>query len=420
MLTADLVRARVRDGELCVTVMDKKARVRATALAEAVLGAVRSHVGATQAELEAALRAIPSENRDVKLKAGLAKLVLDRTVVEGGDVSGAPELRAALFTRAAEARRGLAVGERFDRDAVVAAVAAERGLDPADLERMLYADLRAAQIVREAPAITAAELVDGYPTAEAQAVLLRATRVTVDVVPGSAGAARSLFRALKWNRLLFTLARTEAGYRVVLDGPLSLFDSVTKYGLQLALALPAFEGCASYSLRAELRWGKDRRPLVFRAEGGHGRAGPRAGLVDEARDLADAVKRADLGWRVRAATEVLDLPGVGVCVPDLVLERGGEVAFVEVMGFWSRDAVWRRVELVQQGLAAPVVFCVSSRLRVSEAALGDDAPAALYVYKGTMNARAVIAKAELIARPWRAPSSKAPKGGRSRSARRAP
>lgn len=420
MLTADLVRARVSGGELRVTAMDAKARARATALAEAVIGAVRSHVGATQAALEVALRAIPSESRDVKLKAGIVKLVLDRTAVDGDEGGGAAELREALFSRATAARRGLAVGARFDRDAVVEAVAAERGLDPVELERRLYADLRAAQIVREAPAITAAELVERYPTAEAQAVLLRATRVTVDVVPGSAGAARALFRALKWNRLLFTMTRTESGYRVVLDGPLSLFDSVTKYGLQLALALPAFEGCASYSLEAELRWGKDRAPLRFRAEGGHGRAAPLADLVDEARDLAAAIERADLGWAVRPADQILDLPGVGVCVPDLVLERGQARAFVEVMGFWSRDAVWRRVELVEQGLAAPVVFCVSSRLRVSEAALGDEAPAALYVYKGAMNARAVLAKAELIARPWPGPSSKAPKGGRSRSARRAP
>jgi hypothetical protein len=54
--------------------------------------------------------------------------------------------------------------------------------------------------------------------------------------------------------------------------------------------------------------------------------------------------------------------------------------------------VWKRVELVEGGgLAAPVVFCFSERLRVSEEALDDDR-AALLSFKGTLSAKKVAEK----------------------------
>ena len=44
-------------------------------------------------------------------------------------------------------------------------------------------------------------------------------------------------------------ARDGGGYRIEIDGPYSLFESVTKYGLELALLLPALEACDSVQLR---------------------------------------------------------------------------------------------------------------------------------------------------------------------------
>lgn len=421
MLTAEHVRARVRAGALHLQRLDDAGRARAVAIAEALIAGAAAAVGGSREELEAALRDAPAEARDAKLAAGLAKLVLDRCEVDGEAGEDAPELRRRLFTRAAAARREVAPGEAFDRARVIAEVAAERGISPEELEERLYADLKAAQRVRGFAPIAPAALVEAWERAQVQAVLLKAARVTFDVEPGGPAAARALFRALKWNRLLFTVAAMDAGrYRVVVDGPLSLFDSITKYGLQLALALPAFESCASYTLSAELRWGKDRRPLTFAAEGGRGEAAAEAGLVDEAAALVTALGRAGGGWTAAVADVVLDLPGVGVCVPDLVLEKDGARAFVEVLGFWSRDAVFRRVELVEQGLAAPIVFCASSRLRVSEEVLPEDGPAALLVYKGAISARALLEKVEAVAARAKVTSSRAPRASRASSSRRGP
>src|SRR5262249_12588464 len=117
--------------------------------------------------------------------------------------------------------------------------------------------------------IGAARLVEAYELAQAQAVLLRAVRGTVEVTCDAPGATRALFHKLKFLRLLYRLEALARGrYRIELDGPYSLFESVTKYGLQLALALPAVRACRSFRLTAEVRWGKERLPLRFVLEGG--------------------------------------------------------------------------------------------------------------------------------------------------------
>ena len=95
------------------------------------------------------------------------------------------------------------------------------------------------------------------------------------------------------------------------------------------------------------------------------------------------------GATVTESSELVAVPGVAACVPDLVVTTTtGRRCFVEVLGFWSRDAVWKRVALAEAGLQTPVVFCVSDRLRVSEAAL-DSEHGALVAFKGTLSAKKV-------------------------------
>jgi predicted nuclease of restriction endonuclease-like RecB superfamily len=394
VLTADLVRARRRGDELVLVGLDGPGRARAVEIAARVIEAAQAGVGATREEVEEALDAIDVEPRDARVKDGLAKLALDRCDFGAEESFDPTEGRRALFLRASAARRS----GTFDRDTLIATMAAELGVAVDALERGLYADLRSAHLLRAIEPMSAASLAAAWEQGQAQAVLLRAVRVTVDVRCHAAGAARALFHRLKFLQLLHTITRTEDGHRIVIDGPFSLFESVTKYGLKLAMVLPVLEGCASWSLVADVRWGNERTPLAFRLEGGSSEAASaKNALPDDVAALVASFGRLKTAWKVEPSTTLLDLPGVGLCVPDLTFTRDGATVHLEVMGYWSRDAVWNRVELAQRGLTAPVVFAVSARLRVSEEALGDDAPAALYVYKGTMSARAIAEKLDALA-----------------------
>lgn len=392
MLTADLVPAYRRAGELRLSPLDDDARARARALGAAYLDVAAAHVGRCRDELEAAWDELPVAARDRRVGDGLRKLALDRCTFEEAAGPEPALLRRDLFRRASRAR---AAGT-FDRAALVAGVAAEHGLAPDALERTLWADLRGAQLL--AGVARTDRLLEDWEDARAQAVLLRAVRVTADVRCADAAGYRALFRRLKFLRLLFEIQAIERGYRVVIDGPFSLFEAVTAYGLKLAMVVPALRSCDAFSLEAEVRWGKRREPLVFRLRGGAGQAQEEPRLPEELEQLARALGDLDTPWRAVPSPAILELPGVGLCVPDLQLEHAqtGEVVYLELLGYWSRDAVLRRVELAERGLPFRVLFAVSERLRVSEALLGEDVPSALYVFKGVLSARAVLERVERI------------------------
>ncbi|HEX3345141.1 MAG TPA: DUF790 family protein, partial [Polyangiaceae bacterium] len=313
--------ARRRGDELRLVRLDEAARAKAVILAGRMLAIVRSHVGLTQEDLAAAFDAVDVEAGEYRLKDGLAKLLEDRCELQAPAGPDPEELRRDVFTRASTRRASLDAGGKLDRAALLAEIAAERGVSVEVVERGLFADLRGAQVLAAFEAIGPEALVGVYERAQAQAVLLRAVKITVDVRTASAGATRALFRRLKFLQLLHSIARTDEGYRVAIDGPFSLFESVTRYGQRLALVVPGLEGCDSWTLAADVRWGKEKRPLRFRLEGGAPSAGTAASaeeppLPDEIRALLKAFAALDTPWRASARTTLLDMPGVGLTVPD--------------------------------------------------------------------------------------------------------
>ncbi len=403
MLTAEHVRAIRKKGELKLTKLDEAMRERAKEIAATYLDIFRAHYGRTREELEEALDAVELEPRERVLARGLKKLLEDRAIFEALDAIDPVELREELFKNAAASRKTMTDDDRFDRKKVIAEAAERRSTTPEEIERALFSDLRSAQALENVEAVAPEVLVAEWIRGQTQAVLLRAVDVKVDIECSSPAAYRAIFRRLKFLRLLYTLEKSEDEeyYRLHIDGPFSLFEQVTKYGIELAMFFPALEYCDAFRLEAEVKWGQARESLIFRAQGGLG--APLDGdalsqVSDEVRELVSRFEALESEYRVSVADELLDVPGVGVVVPDLVFEnKKGARVYLEVLGHWSRAAVWKRVELVEQGLKTRILFAVSARLRVSEEALGDEHPSALYVYKGTMSAKAILEKISALA-----------------------
>ena len=176
MLTADLVNARRRGTELRLVALDAAARERAHAIAEALVTAAAAQIGRAREELDAALSAIEVGPREYRLRDGLVKLIEDRCTFDAGDDLDPEAVRRDVFTRASAVRAALSPSDHFDRSAVLADVARERGVSPEAVDRALFADLRASHLLVAFDTLPARALVDTYERAQAQAVLLRAVR----------------------------------------------------------------------------------------------------------------------------------------------------------------------------------------------------------------------------------------------------
>lgn len=388
MLTADLVPIRRRGDALQLQPLPKDRRDRLVAAARAFVAILADHGGRSMSELQQRFGDVEVEPTDFKLLKGLRKLLEDRCTFESPAGLDVPGLRRAIFTTAARHRRELADEAELDVAAVLSEAAPSFAAREGAREPWLFADLNEHQLLTRFERIDAEELVVAYEWAQKQAVLLRAVSVSVALLSPATAGARNLFRQLKFRRLLYTLKpREEGGYTVEIDGPFSLFSAVTRYGLNLALLLPTLDECGPWTLDARIRWDKTSKDYRFHLEGGQA-ASPDAPayLSDDVEALIAQVRKNGRGWSVAPTDALLDLPGAGLCIPDLEFRHPDcdRPFYLEVMGFWSRDAVWRRVEMVQDGLPFSVLFAVSSRLRVSEKVLDGELPGQLYVYKGTM------------------------------------
>jgi predicted nuclease of restriction endonuclease-like RecB superfamily len=93
--------------------------------------------------------------------------------------------------------------------------------------------------------------------------------------------------------------------------------------------------------------------------------------------------------------DIVALPGELVCVPDLVFDHRdtGERVYLEAFGFWSRQAVWQRVETIRRGgFPGRIILSVSKQLRVSQEVLDEEDAGELYVYRTTMRPQAILAR----------------------------
>ena len=393
-----------RGDRLYIRRLKKDSRDRALAMARRYIEIAKSNRGSTREEFTKSASEVSVQVRDRRLAAGLQKLISDRCKFEMICPTDPLTLRREIFQKASTIRRN-ATSSRFERSVVLKEFEECLNVTKEQLLDMLYADLPGSHRLVDFDPIDPMGLVELYERNQSQAVLLRATRVKVAIESKHPGVYRAFFHKLKFLRLLHTIRTYEnGGYIIEIDGPYSLFKSVTKYGLQLALLIPTLQECDRFKLDAELLWGKERKKLNFHLENKGSKAenlktGQETdGPSDEVVALLNRFRALKTPWKAELSTEIVELPGVGLCIPDLIFthEATGERVYFEVMGFWSRNAVWSRVDLVEAGLPQKIIFAVSKRLRVSEEVLDGDLPGSLYVYKGVMNAGQVAEKLESL------------------------
>ena len=396
MLTSDLLRIRRASGKLQPRYLHDKVRRRLLPVAEDLVGKLTAALGDKREDVDQALGTVEHKPTDRIVIAGLRKLLTDRCDFAGADGRDPMDVRHVLFRIAAEQRRGLAAAEAFDRHSALERAASELD-EPIDvIEQRLFADLRANERLLRIKTIRAEALIDRYNVALAQGVLLRATRVMVTIDSERPGTVRQLFRAARFHGLLHRVERRgEHRWQLAIDGPLSLFSAVNKYGLRLALFLPAVLHCEHWQLRADVLWGKRKEAMRFEL-------GPDDGLVpsdNRVTGVAPGIdefvarfQKLESAWSIAVNDEIIALPGETACVPDLLFtnQQTGEEVFLEAFGFWSRDAVWQRIETISRGFPSRIILAVGKHLRVSEELLAEDDAGQLYVYKRTMQPKAVL------------------------------
>jgi len=326
---------------------------------ESLVGEPRRALEARLAELDA--------RRPVPRRPPLARGVLDR--LYRSEVAAAlppAEARHAVFTAAAG---------REAREAVLDRVAARLGVETAELEHSLLADLPGERLLRtpETP-VAVADLALSCNLAIAQAALKSSTEVSIRFL----GHARGIVRQAKLRGLICVVSRPPDARDLLLElsGPLSLFRRTALYGRQLAGLLTVLPWSRRFELEARCLAGS--REGLFRLRSGDPLpAGNEPRLYDSAleRRFAREFLRAAPAWELLREPE--PVPAEGTLVfPDFAIQPHGDPSrrwLLEIVGFWTADYLEHKLRRLRAARLPRLILCIDAERDCGEHALPENA-----------------------------------------------
>jgi predicted nuclease of restriction endonuclease-like RecB superfamily len=388
VLTGKLVRVKNAKDRIVPLWLDT-AQPQWLEAAERLLEIFRAHEHRTYGDLDEEIEEAIGDSPQQLVYRGLAKLLEDRCEFEVSAGLPPEHIREAVFQAATAQRRSPATDEvrtAFDRVAVLAGVATQLGLTLEQVDQGLFADLKTEQRLIRFKDITAQRLLDRYNVSLAQAVLLRSSGLEVRIRGETPARYRQLLRLVKFHRLVCDVEAGAPGeYVLRLDGPLSLFSATQRYGLQLALFLPAVLRSRDFDLRAELSWGPRRLAKVFTlssADGLVAHAADRGVYVPPELAMFVQLFRKKGGvWDISEETELLPL-GNSFWAPDfkLIHVPSGRVVYLDILGFWRRSHAEKHLERLRAHARVPFVLAVSQQLHIDDDKL-ESLPAAIHRFR---------------------------------------
>ncbi|HMF56104.1 MAG TPA: DUF790 family protein [Pyrinomonadaceae bacterium] len=348
MLTADLAQSwrrgertgpRYIDGEDPEYLRDAARLIRIFA----------EHEGCARHELTSALDDYVGVGTDYKILRGMIKLLLDRCSFETASPVDPVEIRRTLFLKTKE-HHPLQTDESV-RASILHDVALELGHAPEILSQSIYADLPENQKLVEFKPLNDRELLNLFNVAQAQALLYHCVEMHLDVEPQKVEDYRELFSAIKAYRLIHTINGSPSeGYKIRLDGPVSMFHRSQKYGVQMAVFLPALLLCKGWRMRAEIAQMKSPAASAYFEMDSHQKR-LSSHYLDEGQEenpvmkkFADSWTKLETAWTLARSIEVIDL-GESAFIPDFVLQHeDGHKVYIEVLGFWTPQHLQKRLK----------------------------------------------------------------------------
>jgi predicted nuclease of restriction endonuclease-like RecB superfamily len=416
MLRGEHVMARLHRGKLAPHQLPPE-NERALEVAEALVTLYGNYIGKPRARLEGELTLLEEElgprldpRRGFKIVRALSKLLEERATWAPPTEADPYTLRTRIFGLAAalpdfpSAAGGLLEGDT--RKDVLSQVAQETGVE--DPAAFMYIDRQGAQLLAEFEAPAPEALISRYNVAQLQGVLYSAKDLSVDL--GEEADAQLVFHYVKLLGLIYRLEPSKQGYRLLLDGPLSLFSGTRKYGLRLAKFLPGLLLTSPWKLRANVSW-KGREAILELDSNTSGLVSHYKGPADTGEaEVREAFRRAwdrtkdTGGWELESTAGILPLPQLKTAlVPDFALRNTdtGEKIHLEILGFWSERYLIERVALLREAAkrGRRLLIAAPESLSTSPETLSAATQGCIIPFKSRLDAKSVLAALKTIEPP---------------------
>ncbi|MBI4584828.1 MAG: DUF790 family protein [Planctomycetes bacterium] len=362
MFSGPLLRYKLAGGRLEPCYLDE----RYAPLIRDLLLAYESAAGQPYHRLEERLGLFPAFNlQERRLFRGLRKVIEESLCLQYSGKVAPRRIRETVFRLAGE-NPGLPAEEIFTL------AAAALGLGSGEVCDQLYGDLaRNRRVEIPSPLPSPGEVVSRYNFRLLQGLLGRCVRLQVS----TEGNARAIYQLAKLHGLLLELREASAApaapLRLEITGPLALFRSTLRYGRALARFLPACCAGTSYRIQAVLRL-KDRQAVLEVTPQDRLLSSHRLPRLFDSRvekRFFEDFLRLGSPWSILREADLLPA-GRTVFIPDFTLrhrERPDRPVHLEIIGFWTRDYLARKRQLLRQLPPVPLILCIDRSLRLDEA-----------------------------------------------------
>jgi len=306
-------------------------------IARLLIQTYRDYVGKTKGELNGAANGLEDMGYDYRYVRGLSTLLDRRCQLEPKTTLNPVKVRRQIFK--------ISHKEDFPttpeaRRAVLNQIAKELEITVEELEESLYGDLEDELVLKDFHPVDPEALVKQYNLSLTQTLLFYSTELSFTTI----GNWQRIFGQIKWLGLIYTMWRSDGGYEVKVDGPVSLFKLNRRYGTSLAKLLPTILQNPEWRVKAKiLRHKGDRRLLNLELDNTKHGGIMKALRTTEGKetydsrveqDFATRFRALDTGWKMIREPEPI-LVGRRVMIPDFGFQKGGMIVYLEVAGFWT-------------------------------------------------------------------------------------
>jgi uncharacterized protein len=356
LLTKDLIRFRRQKNTIKPSFIDVSDG-RYLRLAEDLLTLYNNGLEMSRAELDEQLSMTVNAFRDIKLAKGLNKICQDRATFETPQDIDYPALRKELFLTSGKILKNQFFEDYHDFQMEVFRQTEQLGEFP---QKAFYNDLPQNEQLVSFKMLSPTHLLERYNCSLVQSLLLYTEEIHLELKDADAQKLRRLFKYLKFFRLLSDIRcqfkgrgvnRTPGTVTMKIDGPVSLFENSSKYGLQLASFFPAVPDVEQWRMFCSIKLDGQYLELIVdhKSQLTSHYKNFSSYVPEEIRLFHVQFKEKSEEWKIVGNSPFMELPGGRLIFPDLSFEHSdGRLVHMELFHRWHMATLIERLGDIAQ------------------------------------------------------------------------
>lgn len=337
----------------------------------------QAQVGHTQGDLNRHLQDLEGEDTNYRIRRGLAHLLRNHFATFDQVSPLEPEeLRRRIFALAAQTAPSPQNGQRhYALLSQQLSQELDREVTVDEVRQGLYADLLENRILTTFDTPEPDALLHRYNLSQTQGVFYKASDLVMHLYRNDPGEYKLMFRYLKLFRLMtYIEGDADQGFTITIDGPASLFQPSTRYGVDIAKLIPAILHVSRWRLTATLQtkdtYSQQPRSRQFTLDSDCGLVThyppgkPYDSQIEES-----FVNRwpADSPWKLEREVDLIPIPG-SVMIPDFrLVHTDGREYLLEIIGYWRPEYLRKKFSQVRQSDRTNLILAISERLNLEKA-----------------------------------------------------